>query len=197
MSRISVSVRHKKRLSARLSETCIESLWVGLSLWVGTSDLPTYPKGILPRYRLSGSYLSADQRSGDFWLHKQTHVPLRAVLRAPCADSRSRISCRYARTLRCLWAHSRRLTLVSTRPWTAGSAPRGLAHSSYAPRLGRRSARAASPGQTAGPTSGRTGRGSAERSVRRSADYVGWPLLMRSARRSSLALCRRHHLELR
>jgi hypothetical protein len=44
------------------------------------------------------SHLSADQRSGD-WLHKQTHVPLRVVLRAPCAASRSRISGRYARAL--------------------------------------------------------------------------------------------------
>ena len=43
MSRIFDSVRHETRLSARLSETCIEALWVGLSLWVGTgtSDLPS------------------------------------------------------------------------------------------------------------------------------------------------------------
>ena len=40
LSRIFVSVRHETRLSARLSEACIEALWVGLSLWVGTSDLP-------------------------------------------------------------------------------------------------------------------------------------------------------------
>ena len=40
LGRISDSVRHETRLSARLNETCIEALWVGLSLWVGTSDLP-------------------------------------------------------------------------------------------------------------------------------------------------------------
>ena len=38
------SINSSTRRSARLNETCIETLWVGLSLWVGTSDLPTIRK---------------------------------------------------------------------------------------------------------------------------------------------------------
>ena len=48
MRQKSVSLRLETRLSARLSETCIEALWVGLSLWVGTSDLPMLGEVLAP-----------------------------------------------------------------------------------------------------------------------------------------------------